>query len=299
MATIRDLIPLWLASVALDRKPATVDFYRKRTAHLVRSLGDRDPASLTPADLLPCFAQANAGRANDTIRGNAIAWNQFHKWLQANNVACCTIAMPKPCGRERTALPTDDQVRRILAAAPADWSLIYRALRATGARPNELVRATFADWDRARNLIVLADHKTSRKTGKPRQIAVGRAFRAILAAAISDRTDGPLFVTARGRPWTVDGVSRVFRRIRDRLRLPRDLVLYLTRHEHATKLYQKTKDLKSVADALGHATIATSNRYARALPETLVNNQDLVSDDPPPAPAPAPDVPPITPDAVP
>jgi hypothetical protein len=41
------------------------------------------------------------------------------------------------------------------------------------ARTGELWRATIADIDRAANVIVLWEHKTARKTGKPRRIPIG------------------------------------------------------------------------------------------------------------------------------
>ncbi len=69
--------------------------------------------------------------------------------------------------------------------------------------------------------------------------------------------------------------SRDFRTIRDRLGLRKCLVLYLTRHEHATELYRVRDDVKAVMDALGHANVQTTMRYAHAQEGKLKQNQQL------------------------
>ena len=102
-------------------------------------------------------------------------------------------------GRIRERLPTEAEVEAIKAHANAAFGLIYQALRQCGARPNELARATVADWDRDNHQIVLTDHKTARKTGQARRIAVGAKLPSAIVAA-GDRTEGPLFVTVTGRP---------------------------------------------------------------------------------------------------
>ncbi len=67
-------------------------------------------------------------------------------------------------------MPTAAETEAILARASPSFRLIYLALRQCGARPGELCRATIADIDRKSNAIVLREHKTARKTGKPRRL---------------------------------------------------------------------------------------------------------------------------------
>jgi integrase len=73
--------------------------------------------------------------------------------------------------------------------------LTYSALRQCGARPGELCRATIADVDRAAAVITLKEHKTARKTGKPRRIPIGRKLGELLTQAIGDRQAGPIFLS--------------------------------------------------------------------------------------------------------
>src|SRR4029077_20198190 len=133
-------------------------------------------------------------------------------------------------------------------------------LRRCGARPGELCRATIADVDRINRVITLKEHKTARKTGKPRRIPIGRKFGELLDQAIGNRTEGPVFLSPRGKQWKVANLSRTYSRQRDDAGLPKDLVLYLARHECGTKIWRE-KGIECARRLLGHANISTTQRY--------------------------------------
>jgi integrase len=138
-----------------------------------------------------------------------------------------------------------------------------------------LCRATIADIDRAANAIILREHKTACKTGKPRRIPIGRKLAELLAQAIGDRPTGPIFLSPAGRPWQVTNLSRTYSRLRDNAGLPRDLVLYLARHECRTKICRE-KGIEFARRLLGHATITTTQRYMHLHDQELRDAQDLV-----------------------
>ena len=123
-----------------------------------------------------------------------------------------------------------------------------------GARPGELCRATIGDIDRTANAIILREHKTARKTGKPRRIPIGRKLGELLAQAIGERQSGPIFLSPAGKAWTVPNLSRTYSRLRDLAGLPRDLVLYLARHECGTKICRE-KGIEYARRLLGNANI--------------------------------------------
>lgn len=274
--TLTESIDRFLQEIAGDLKPATVRTYRCRLASLQKWLGYRELPTLRPGELEPWLQTAIEGRAPDTVRLTIIAVERWQAWAIDNQHLGEEIFAPrqKPGGRQRLAMPTKDEQALIYRHAPADFQPIFRALRLTGARPGELCRATIADLDLAAGEILLQDHKTARKTGKPRRIAVGHpSLRAILETAIAGRTEGPIFRRSSGRPWTPSGLSAAYRTARKAAGLRDDLVLYLTRHEHGTEMYRETRDIKAVSDALGHANIATTMRYTRAQLDVLQQNQ--------------------------
>jgi integrase len=167
----------------------------------------------------------------------------------------------------------------LLEKASESFKSIYLALRLTGARPNELTRAQICEFDRVAQEIVLQRHKTARKTGESRRLAVGHeSLKEIIRTAIGQRTEGPIFERVPGREWTVDQLSAEYRRARDAAGIRKGLVLYCSRHEHGTALYKATGDLKAVADSLGHKSLSTTMRYTRADGDQLKKNQSLFDD---------------------
>lgn len=279
--TVAELREAWLAELARTRKPATITHYAKRTAALVRTFGSRDLATVSLAELQQLVDRQAEGKAPDTVRASSIVLQQLTKWLvrRGHLAAPWVVEYPKPKGREREVLPTDAETKQLLAKATPAFAAIYRALRITGARPNELCRAQISDLKQSEQLIVLADHKTAKKTGKPRKISTAHAaLQTILRQSIGDRTEGAIFLSERKKPWTVGNLSRVFRTLRNACGISSEVVLYCTRHEHATQLYEKTGDLKAVADALGHSNLQTSSRYTHTNSTTLGNRQQLFSE---------------------
>jgi integrase len=183
--------------------------------------------------------------------------------------------LEKPRVGQRDRLPTPDETAAILSRSSREFRLIFSALRQCGARPGELCRATIADIDRTANAIVLREHKTARKTGKPRRIPIGKKLRALLAQAIGDRQTGPIFLSPARKAWTVPNLSRTYSRLRDNAGLPRDLVLYLARHECGTKICRE-KGIEYARRLLGHANISTTQRYMHLDDRELADAQDLV-----------------------
>ena len=146
-----------------------------------------------------------------------------------------------------------------MAAAHRPFQLIYSALRLLRRQTKRIVPACLSHIDEETNCIVLKDHKTAAKTGRQRIIPIGSKLQAIIDESLAGRIDGHLFLRANGKPWTTDSLGAKFRRLRERLGLPRDLVLYLARHEFATR---KARGIYEAGQALGHSDIKTTQRYA-------------------------------------
>jgi integrase len=283
---VRDSIAAFLLARAANRKPATIAHYRGRLTAFVEQIGDRDAAELTELECrryLDASSRFADGRpkAPDTIRANFIAFDQWQKWaVKSGHLEKLLVTdYEKPGSRGRDRIPTAAEIATILRYAPADFALIYRALRACGARPGELCKAQITNVNWQIGLIELADHKTARKTGKPRRIALGRELKKLVLEAIGSRTAGPIFLSSRGKPWTVPALGQIFRRIRTKTGLPKDLVLYLARHEFASRLVDRDVDINAVAESLGHSGLQTVRRYVKVKPEKLIEWQDKLGDD--------------------
>jgi site-specific recombinase XerD len=108
-----------------------------------------------------------------------------------------------------------------------------------------------------------------------RRIPIGRKLGDLLNAAIGNRTEGPVFLSPSGRAWKVGNLSRTYSRLRDQAGLPKDLVLYLARHECGTKICRE-KGIEYARRLLGHTDITTTQRYMHLDENELADAQDLI-----------------------
>lgn len=279
---VRKLIKLFLKHTEQNRKPNTLRHYRGRLKPFKALIGTTRIDAITLADIEEALNTANRWgdgslKAPDTRRSNAVVLQQMFRFAVRRGYL---EAMPfekleRPSGRRRERIPTDDENRAIEAAAGPEFRAIFRALRQTGARPGELAGVLIENYDAATRLITISDHKTATKTGRPRKIGVGEKLERMLKQAIADRESGPIFLDPQGRQWTSARLSAEYRRLRDAAGLPKDLCLYLQRHQHATVLCEKV-GIHAAAHALGHASVQTTQRYVHPDDAQLSINQDLV-----------------------
>ncbi len=186
--------------------------------------------------------------------------------------------LEKPAVGQRERIATDAEVAEILNLANPGWIRLYQALRFTGARPGELISALIEKIDPAgppftNAVIVVEKHKTARKTGKPRKIPIGSHVAGIIAESVGDRQRGPIFLDDKGNPWNVPRASRIFRKIRQQLQLPTEIVFYCTRHEFGSKV-AATGGINTAKELLGHTDIKTTQRYIHLSQQQLRQGQE-------------------------
>jgi len=261
-----------------NRAENTIKHYQGRLKHFVATYGDREFDSLKPLEISKCLYEAGIGKAPDTQRSNIVAIERLQSWALDVDLLEKPILkkkLEKPAPRLRERIPTPEETATILENAENDFRLLYSSLRQCGARPGELCGLQIDEVHFDQELILLKKHKTFRKTQKPREIVIGDKLAELLREGIGNRTEGHAFLRATGTPWTTNSASRTFSRLRDRAELPKDLCLYLLRHDHATQVCQK-KGIHAAKDSLGHTNIKTTQRYLHTTDEELQDSQDLV-----------------------
>lgn len=278
---IGDLVDQFLNWVRGNRSLNTFRMYDGRLKPFKERFSDRRVKSLKPLEIDEFLDSVNkwpdgSEKAPDTIRANITALEQLEKWAIRKQLTRTVFIgqRDKPIGRIRERIPTQVEVDAIKSKASKEFNIIYQALRQCGARPNELARATVADWNREERAIILVHHKTARKTGRPRRITVASKFEALILESLGDRVTGPLFLTPRGNQWTTDSLSQAFTRYRKAAGMPKGVVLYSSRHEHATEI-SRLHGRDAARDALGHAGGIT-DRYVHKDPKELRDKQDSV-----------------------
>jgi site-specific recombinase XerD len=156
------------------------------------------------------------------------------------------------------------QLGRLRLVLPNGRARLTVALMARqGLRCVEVSRLAVEDWDRARGVLVVRG-----KADNERVIPVADDVALVLAAELAGRTAGPVIgVTAatlsrRVRAWLeaaglkagpYDGISA-----------------HALRHTAASDLYEATGDIRAVQRFLGHANVATTDRYLRAGDDAII-----------------------------
>ena len=145
----------------------------------------------------------------------------------------------------------------------------------TGARVAEALALRPADFEAARPAVVRLHGKGNRERICPIWRETTAAIRRLVDSRASAGTEtGALFRNARGQPLTRDGAAYILEKYarqaaaqQPALRKLR-VTPHVLRHSCAVALLQAGVDLTVIRDYLGHASVATTNRYVSTNLET-------------------------------
>lgn len=170
---------------------------------------------------------------------------------------------------------------RDLAAdgSPVDlrtWACV-ELIYATGARVGEIVELNVHDVDlEQRSVRVLG--KGDRERVVPFGVPASQAVRAWLdrgrPVLANYSTGDALFVGQRGQRWGQRQVREAVHRL-SAIAGVDDVAPHDLRHSAATHLLQGGSDLRTVQEVLGHATLATTQRYTHVSAERLRSSYQL------------------------
>jgi integrase len=134
-------------------------------------------------------------------------------------------------------------------------------MRWTGCRPGELARLRWRDVDTESGRIVLREHKTAKKTRRPRVIHLVPVTAKLLAHRRKASEGDHVFVNSRGRPWDKNSLGLRVKRCRDRQGVPAEAKLYGIRHRFGTSAIVNGVDLKTLAELMGHVSTRMTEHY--------------------------------------
>lgn len=272
-----------------DLTPHTVRAYLTDLAGLLdhaARLGITDVADLDLRTLRSWLAkQQTLGHARTTLSRRATAARVFTAWLartgRAPNDAGSALGSPRPHRTLPAVLRQDEALHLVEAATRLadDGSplglrdvAMLELLYATGIRVGELVGLDLDDVDRDRNVVrVLGKGRKERSVpfGRPAARALDFWTRHGRPRLLAEGAGPALFLGARGRRIDPRAVRRmVHQRIADVPGAP-DIGPHGLRHSAATHLLEGGADLRSVQELLGHASLATTQRYTHVTTDRL------------------------------
>jgi integrase/recombinase XerC len=263
--------------------PNTVDAYRRDLRRLAAFLA-RNRTSFAAAEypLLRRFLaqQHTLGFARASIARRVAAIRTFYRWALASgrldDDPSALLGSPKVISRLPIVLrardafelvqapaessePSDPLARAVAARDRAVLELLY----GSGLRVAEVSGLTVrsVDLDRGRVLVL-------GKGAKEREVPISdhaaeavatylRTGRSVMAPA-----DSPLlFFNLRKKPFSPRDIRRSMERYAERTLPGRRVSPHTLRHSFATHLLEGGADIRAVQELLGHASVATTQRY--------------------------------------
>jgi integrase len=220
-----------------------------------------DVATLTPESVKAWTTKLGWGDASKrsayTCLKRLCNWAVGERLIQHSPLA----NLKRPSARRREKLVSLVEHQAMLARTDRHFHPFLQALRETGARPGELRQLTATMVDLNGGRWILPQHKTVKKTGKPRIIYLSPAMIALTRELLGKHPEGFLFRNRHGRAWTDSAVRCRMRRLRTKLGLPDGTVAYSYRHAFATDALAKGIAPQFVAELLGHQSLEMLSRF--------------------------------------
>ena len=256
----------------------TVDAYSNDLRHLHQFLSSRSALNLSDwnIDLLSDFlGSQQAGGYELATRVRRLAclrsfgrYATSQGWLKDN--MALDLDSPK-LWQQLPEVVSPQGIHDILQAAKqskAPWRdrAIVEILYGLGLRVSELTSMTMASLRREEGLLHVKG-----KGEKERMVPVGdMALDALDAYLKNERPallqkGGPtpkVWLGLRGRPIDRKSVYHILRILGERVNIPK-LHPHMLRHSYATHLLEHGADLRVIQELLGHADIATTQRYTQ------------------------------------
>ncbi len=281
----------WL-EVERGRSPRTLAAYRRDPRPTRRDWAgaawSRPRAPRWPRTWSSCGGRTTRPRwprALSSIRG-------FHRFLVEEGVRADDPTLDLPSVSVTDMLPkalAEEETELLLGAVVGTGPLVLRdralleVLYATGARVSEAAGLNLGDVVAAVEATDLPLLRVLGKGDKERVVPLGSLARAALADWLSgqgrpllvpkkwrSRSDAEaVFLNARGGRLSRVGIYGVVKKYAGRVGLAEKVSPHVLRHSCATHMLGRGADVRVVQELLGHASIATTQRYTKVSAEHL------------------------------
>lgn len=248
----------WL--VAAGTSPATRRTRRSHVRSVARTLGVLHPRDVTNLDLISILGQPDY--STEHRRALRASLTSFYRWCLSSAVVDADPTSDLPVIRAATGRPrpaTDEIWRSLLKNPESRVLLMARLAGEAGLRRAEVSCVHTDDLIDAADGAQLIVHG---KGNKQRVVPIGTG----LADAIRKQRPSGGFLF----PGKIDGhisPDRVGHLVSKAM--PAGWSMHKLRHRFATRGYAGTGNLRAVQEALGHASVATTQRY------TAVSSSDV------------------------
>jgi integrase/recombinase XerC len=249
-------------------------FLIERAALVGRRIDEIDVATITADHVRSYLAELMKNQAaRATVQRRLSAIKAFFRYRETTIGAASparTIRSPKN-ERRLPSILQEDEVRRLLefSSSPDDSSpaairdrAIFETLYSSGLRVGELVGLNWRDIDEELGMVMIR----AGKGNKDRLVPLGEPALDALkkwktAMPVAWEHDGPVITNLRGGRLTTRSVEMILQRRIEAAGLTSGVTPHGLRHSFATHMLGNGADLRSIQEMLGHASLATTQRY--------------------------------------
>ena len=250
-------------------------FLIERAAILGKRVDEIDVASITADHIRSYLAELMKNKAaRATVQRRLSAIKAFFRYRETTIGAASparSIRSPKN-ERRLPSILQEDEVRRLLefSLSPSDESTrasirdraIFETLYSSGLRVGELVGLDWRDIDEELGMVMVR----AGKGNKDRLVPLGEPALDALkkwktAMPVAWEHDGPVITNLRGGRLTTRSVEMILQRRIEAAGLTAGVTPHGLRHSFATHMLGNGADLRSIQEMLGHASLATTQRY--------------------------------------
>lgn len=251
-----------------------------------------DPLCLRHRQLRRYLADMDAAAyERTTINRHLSALRSFFKWLNAAGITendpagalqgpALPSRLPKPMADAEVAQllavhaarARECEAGTLQAAKELRDQAVLEFIYASGVRVSEAAGLGIADVDLASRIA-----KVLGKGSKERIVLIHDTAAAALEAylhrgrplLLGAAACDALFLSARGKPWSADGIRQMFKRTLAQAGLDPAFSPHSLRHAFATGMLEGGADLRSVQEMLGHSNLSTTQIYTHVSPDRL------------------------------
>jgi integrase/recombinase XerD len=285
----------WL-DVERGRSPRTLASYRHDLVAYQQFLSDRASDAgidaATPDVVAAYVASLRRTRSGSTVARSLSTLRGFHRFLLEEGAAPADPTVDIPGIAVADLLPKalrEDETEELLGAVVGTGPAMLRdralleVLYGTGARVSEVTGLNLGDVAEAVDGNDAPLIRVLGKGNKERVVPLGRLALVALQQWLSGegrphleprnwklRSDAEaVFLNVRGGRLTRVGAFGIVKKYADRVGLGEKVSPHVLRHSCATHMLARGADIRVVQELLGHASVATTQRYTKVSPEHL------------------------------
>jgi integrase len=268
--TVSEVITMYLAQARRDLSARSYETVACILRRFDESAGQLTLAECRPFDL-QCWLNEHPEYRSEWYRRCVISsikrafnWACEMELIQRNPFA---KMRSRGCPQRRRPM-TDDEFQTLLRGSDPTFRRFLIFLKFTGCRPGEAASMRWAEARFDEGSVLLNEHKTARKTGRPRVIPLVPTVIRLLLWMRSHREDSSnvrerdhVFTNGRGNAFSRGWLSLKMQRLRRRLGLSAGVTLYGLRHRYGLMGIKNGVNLKLLSLCMGHVRTQMTEHY--------------------------------------